>query len=170
MEEMFDVVDEQDEVVKQLPRSQVHREKLQHRAVHVLVFNSDFKVFLQKRSMLKDEFPGLWDSSTSGHVDAGETYDIAAVREVKEEIGLEVGRNLEKLFKTNASLETGWEFVWVYAARSEGPFQLQADEIDEGRWFDQNQVNSWISKTPDDFASGFLVVWEKLSNSGFLSK
>ena len=62
------------------PRSVVHARGLRHRAVHVLVFNSAGELFLQKRSMTKDNDPGLWDSSCSGHVDAGETYDEAAVR------------------------------------------------------------------------------------------
>ena len=73
-EEIFDVVNERDEVVDQKPRAEVHRLGLLHRAVHILVFNSAGQVFLQKRSMSKDTHPGTWDSSTSGHVDSGEDY------------------------------------------------------------------------------------------------
>ena len=82
-EEVFDVVNERDEVIGQNTRRQVHRLGLMHRAVHVLVFNAGGQVFLQKRSMLKDRQPGLWDSSASGHVDAGEDYDTCVVREVR---------------------------------------------------------------------------------------
>ena len=74
-EEIFDVVNERDEVIGQQPRSEVHRLGLMHRAVHVLVFNAAGQVFLQKRSMKKDRQPGLWDSSASGHMDTGEDYD-----------------------------------------------------------------------------------------------
>jgi ADP-ribose pyrophosphatase YjhB (NUDIX family) len=87
-EEIFDIVNERDEVVGQAPRSEVHRTGLRHRAVHVLVFNARGEVFLQKRSMLKDTAKGKWDSSASGHVDSGEDYDPCAVRELREEIGL----------------------------------------------------------------------------------
>ena len=87
-EEIFDVVNEQDEVVGRQSRGEVHRLGLMHRAVHVLVFNAAGQIFLQKRSMKKDRQPGLWDSSASGHVDSGEDYDACAVREVREEIGL----------------------------------------------------------------------------------
>jgi len=83
-EDIFDVVNERDEVVDRKPRSVVHRDGLLHRAVHVLVFNSRGQIFLQKRSMKKDRQPGLWDSSASGHVDSGEDYDTTAVREVRE--------------------------------------------------------------------------------------
>ena len=90
-EEIFDVVNERDEVIGQQSRSEVHRLGLMHRAVHVLVFNAAGQVFLQKRSMKKDRQPGLWDSSASGHVDSGEDYDACAVRELREEIGLQLG-------------------------------------------------------------------------------
>jgi isopentenyldiphosphate isomerase len=56
-EEIFDIVNERDEVIGRLPRSQVHREGRKHRAVHVLVFNARGEIFLQKRSMAKDTFP-----------------------------------------------------------------------------------------------------------------
>ena len=87
-EEIFDIVNERDEVIDRGPRGEVHRLGLRHRAVHVLVFNSRGEVFLQKRSMKKDTAQGKWDSSSSGHVDSGEDYDACAVRELREEIGL----------------------------------------------------------------------------------
>ena len=89
-EEIFDVVDADDRVIDQQPRSEVHRLGLRHRAIHLLVFNAAGELFLQKRSMKKDCFPGTWDSSASGHVDSGESYDACALREPPEELGLEL--------------------------------------------------------------------------------
>ena len=106
-EEIFDVVNDRDEVIGQKPRSEIHRLKLNHRAVHVLVFNSRGEIFLQKRSMKKDCFPGAWDSSASGHLDSGESYDACAVRELREEIGLELAAPPERLFRVAACPETG---------------------------------------------------------------
>src|ERR1700722_876381 len=131
-EEIFDVVNERDEVVGQNTRREVHRLGLKHRAVHVLVFNQKGEVFLQKRSMTKDTFPGAWDSSASGHVDSGEDYDTSAVRELKEELGLIAASPLHRLFKIAACAETGQEFVWVYQLESEGPFVLHPEEIERG--------------------------------------
>src|SRR5882762_9211354 len=122
-EEIFDVVNERDEVIGRQPRSEVHRLGLLHRAVHVLVFNARGQVFLQKRSMSKDKSPGLWDSSASGHLDCGEDYDACAVRELREEIGLRLNAPLQKLFKLAAGPETDREFVWVYRGEGEGPFE-----------------------------------------------
>ena len=79
-EEIFDVVNERDEVIDRQPRGEVHRLGLKHRATHVLVFSERGEVFLQKRSMQKDRQPGLWDSSASGHLNSGEDYDACAAR------------------------------------------------------------------------------------------
>ena len=134
-EEIFDIVNERDEVIGQRPRREVHQLGLWHRAVHILVFNARGDVFLQKRSMLKDTAKGKWDSSTSGHVDSGEDYDTSAVRELGEEIGLYVNTTPKRLFKIDACKETGWEFCWIYRCENEGPFVLHPEEIESGGWF-----------------------------------
>src|SRR5580692_1914163 len=133
-EEIFDVVNERDEVIGQAPRKEVHARGLWHRAIHVLVFNSRGEVFLQKRSLTKDTAAGKWDSSSSGHLDTGEDYDACAVRELREEIGLRLDAPPQRLFKVDACRETDAEFVWVYRCESEGPFQLHPDEIETGGW------------------------------------
>jgi isopentenyl-diphosphate Delta-isomerase len=161
-EEIFDVVNERDEVVDRKPRSEVHRLGLLHRAVHVLVYNSRGQIFLQKRSMKKDRQPGVWDSSSSGHVDSGEDYDATAVREVWEEIGLRLAKPPVRLFRIEACAETDQEFVWVYRCESEGPFQLHPDEIDQGGWFSPEEVSRWIARKPEEFASAFLFIWRKV--------
>lgn len=158
-EEIFDVVDERDVVIGQRPRSEVHRLRLLHRAVHVLVFNRRGDLLLQKRSMRKDCFPGTWDSSSSGHLDQGEAYDVCAVRELKEEIGLAVEAVPERLFYLPAEPATGYEFVWVYRCTSEGPFQLQETEVDRVEWFHPDVLTGWIERRPEDFASAFVVIW-----------
>jgi isopentenyldiphosphate isomerase len=160
-EEIFDVVNERDEVIGHQPRSEVHRLGLMHRAVHVLVFNAAGQVFLQKRSMKKDRQPGLWDSSTSGHVDAGEDYDACAVRELREEIGLQLQTPPERLFKLAVSAATDQEHVWVYRCRSEGPFRLDPEEIERGGWFGPEEVTRWMAERPQEFATALLVIWKR---------
>lgn len=168
-EEIFDVVNERDEVVGQAPRSEVHRRKLNHRAVHVLVFNARGELFLQKRSMIKDCFPGAWDSSASGHLDRGEDYDVCAVREVREELGVQLPETPERLFKVEACAETGHEFVWVYHCRHEGPFTLHPEEIESGGWYAPDEVSRWMRERPADFASGLVLIWRRW-NSEFAGR
>ncbi|MCI0745840.1 MAG: NUDIX domain-containing protein [Verrucomicrobia subdivision 3 bacterium] len=160
-EEIFDVCNEHDEVIGRAPRSEVHQRRLKHRAVHILVFNSRGEVFLQKRSRLKDCFPGAWDSSASGHLDAGEEYDACAVRELREELGVQATEPLRRLFKLAACPDTGHEHVWVYVCRCEGPFCLHPEEIERGDWFSVDRVNQWTREKPSDFANAFLCLWPR---------
>lgn len=160
-EEIFDVVNELDEIIGHATRSEVHRRKLNHRAVHVLVFNARDELFVQKRSMKKDCFPGAWDSSASGHLDRGEDYDACAVREVREELGVQLAETPERLFKIEACVETGHEFVWVYQCQHEGPFALHPEEIECGGWFTPDKVSRWMHEKPEDFASGLVLIWRR---------
>lgn len=164
-DEIFDIVDDRDQVIGQCPRREVHRLGHKHRAIHVLVFNARGEVFLQKRSMSKDTHPGVWDSSTSGHLDAGEDYDSCAIRELREEIGLVVDKAPRPLFKINACLETGQEFVWVYKHESEGPFTLHPEEIERGEWFAPGYVTKWVEKAPEEFAPAFVLIWINYTTS-----
>ncbi|MCZ6882595.1 MAG: NUDIX domain-containing protein, partial [Gammaproteobacteria bacterium] len=86
-QELLDVVDEDDRIVCVKTRGEIHELGLMHRSVHILVFNSQRQLFIQKRSMSKDNQPGLWDSSAAGHVDSGEDYHSCAIRELAEELG-----------------------------------------------------------------------------------
>jgi isopentenyldiphosphate isomerase len=161
-EELFDVVNEHDEVIGQMARRDVHRMGLRHRAVHVLVFNSRGELFLQKRSQFKDCFPGCWDSSASGHLAPGESYDDCAVREVQEELGVRLCPSPRRLFKLAACEETGQEFVWVYRWDCDGPFELHPEEIESGGWFHPQAISAWIARAPSEFASGFRLIWQRM--------
>lgn len=159
-EELFDVVDENDRVLRPETRSVVHREALLHRAVHIFVFNAAGELYLQRRSLNKDTAPGKWVSSCSGHVDSGEDYDTAARRELGEEIGLYDASGMERVFKESACAATGNEFVWVYRCNSEGPFVLDPEEVSDGRWVGIRELNSWIEERPRDFAWSFTHLWQ----------
>jgi isopentenyldiphosphate isomerase len=159
LDELFDVVDERDQVTGQLARRDVHRLKLRHRAVHLLVRNAAGEIFLHQRSMKKDLFPGVWDSSAAGHVGAGEDYDGTAVRELEEELGCRPPQRPRPLFKVEAREETGQEFVWVYAVDAEGPFVLEADEIERGGWFTPAEIDRWVAERPEELAPAFLYLW-----------
>lgn len=166
----FDVVNERDEVIGRERRAAVHARGLWHRAIHVLVYNATGEVFLQKRAMRKDTAPGCWDSSCSGHVDAGEDYDAAATRELGEELGLKITQPPERLLYERARLETGWEFVWVYRLQHDGPFRLHPEEIDCGAWRTPAEVTLEIVRTPQVFAPAFkhlwpLAIWAQDSNN-----
>ena len=159
-EEFFDVVNERDEPVGRASRREVHSRGLRHRAVHILVFDHAGRVFLQKRSMRKDTSPGRWDSSCSGHVDAGEDYDAAAVRELQEELGL-AGAAPVRWFRIEACRETAEKFTWVYRLHSDGPFALNTDEIEGGEWLTPAEMTQKVASRPEEYAPAFRLVWAR---------
>lgn len=152
--ERFDVVDENDRLLRVATRHEVHAQKLRHRAVHIFVFNQRRELFLQKRSRWKDVHPSKWDSSAAGHLEAGGGYDETARREIEEELG--VRAEVQLLAKISARENTGWEFVQLYRAPHDGPFSLCRAEIECGAFFPLPIVERWIAARPQDFATGFL--------------
>jgi len=160
-DELFDVVDKHDRVIGQATRAEVHRRKLWHRAVHAWVFNAAGQIFLQKRSMRKDMAPGRWDSSCSGHLDAGESYDAAILRELREEIGLHLKSVPAQVLAERACAATGWEFVQVYRTQSEGPFTLHPAEIEAGAWVDEATLDRRMRESPAKFAPAFFHLWQR---------
>lgn len=158
-QELLDVVDDNDRVIDTRTRGEIHRLDLKHRAVHLLVFNDAGQLFLQKRSLLKDNNPGLWDSSVSGHVDASESYDECVVREAREEIGLKLLETPERLFKIDACPETDFEFSWAYRCIAEGPFVLDPVEIDLGVWLEPVEFDHKLAANHEDFAQTIRLIW-----------
>ena len=156
--ELFDVVDAQDRVIGQATRAEVHARGLWHRAVHVWVFDRAGRIFLQQRSLKKDMSPGLWDASSTGHLDAGEDYDAAAVRELGEELGLRVAAPPARWLRVGASAETGWEFGWVYRLGHAGPFVLHPEEIQGGAWVTPEELRARLAERPEQFTPAFRVV------------
>jgi 16S rRNA (adenine1518-N6/adenine1519-N6)-dimethyltransferase len=162
--EMFDVVDEKDAVIGSELRTVVHARQLRHRAAHILVFNKAGELLLQKRSAWKDREPLKWDSSAAGHLEPGEGYEGAALRETEEELGIRTP--LQRIGKIAACLNTGEEFVEVYTARHEGPFTLPPAEIEDAMFFPLPVIKEWLNARPQDFAPGFWEVWKLLARSG----
>lgn len=157
-DELFDVVDENDEVVRQEQRGVVHAEDLLHRAIHVFLFNKHEELFVQKRSVLKDVCPGKWDSSAAGHLEVGEGYAEAAVRELAEELDQKESP-LTRIGKVPPSEETGWEFVELYGGKREGAIRYPCSEIEAGIWLPLEEVAAWLAQRPEDFAPGFRACW-----------
>lgn len=159
--ELLSIVDENDRIINTCPRHIVHATGLRHRAVHILVFNDQGELFLQKRSMNKDLNAGLWDTSAAGHVDAGEDYDTTAIRELKEELGISTDFTMEFLFKLPATLAIGMEFIQVYQCIHNGPFILAVDEIDEGVWLSPAEISERVKRDDRCLTETFKTIWRQ---------
>lgn len=137
---MLDVVNEDDVVIGNAPFSQVYKEQLPHRIVHVLIFNDQGDMALQKRSVLKSFCPGHWSTAVGGHVQSGESYEEAALREFQEELGttakLEV---LRKDFYTERK-----KFLVTFKAIYNGPFTINPEEVEDVRFFSLEDIKNMI--------------------------
>ncbi len=152
--EMFEIINDAGEVIGIAPRRCCHgNPALRHRTAHVVVMASDGRVLLQKRSPHKDIQPGKWDSAVGGHLQPGEDFHAAALREMAEEIGVnaEAGQ-LNVLFDMSICNQLESEVARVFAITCDGPFTAPADEIDELRfwsWPDINAANGTGVFTPN---------------------
>ncbi len=127
-EEWVDWVDEQDQVLQAVPRSQMRRELLRHRATYIVVENSQQQIYVQRRTLSKDYCPGMLDACCGGVVQAGESYDLSAVRELEEEMGIS-GVSLTPWGTFYTEDHKGKVWGGIYSCRYEGALRLQVEEV-----------------------------------------
>ncbi|MBQ1320478.1 MAG: NUDIX domain-containing protein [Solobacterium sp.] len=165
--EYFDICDENGcPLGETVSRAEAHRLGIRHRTAHIWIIRcvrGRYEVLLQQRSLQKDSFPGLFDTSSAGHVPAGQEPLPSALRELREELGLTAGPEdlqyigqfhiqYEKVF--HEALFRDNEVAWVYVY--EKPVEadtlvLQVSEVAAVRWFDMAEVRQEIEHTRERF-------------------
>lgn len=161
--ELFPVVDEEGVVVGCVSRGECHGGGRQlHPVVHLHLLNSKGELYLQHRPSWKEIQPDKWDTAVGGHVDYGETVAEALVREVREELGIEV---LQPRFLLRYVFESEREreLVYVYTAVYDGDV-FPSDELAGGRFWALDEVRSTIGQgvfTPN-FEQEFMKIADTL--------
>ena len=145
-EEWFDLINANSEVIGFAPRSVCHRTPgLMHHAVHVLVFSSDGRLFLQRRSPNKDIQPNRWDTSVGGHPNSGEALEQAAAREMREELGVLPEKLVSAYsYVWHSRIET--EMITAFATVHDGPFNLDPTELSDGRFWTLEQISASLDE------------------------
>lgn len=162
-EELVQVVDENDNPLRGDTRQNIWEQGLFHRVVYVMVESSEGKILLQKRSPKMDTYPDCWDVSAAGHVDAGEAYDVAAARELSEELGLS-GLRLDELGKYQSADIFEWRkinrFNMAYrvVTPEETKLFLQESEVGSVKWLNREEIKELVTKHPEQVANGLAAV------------
>lgn len=164
-DELFDILNEDGTRTGQTkPRGLVHQDGDLHGASHVFLTrrkNDRIQLLLQKRSADKDSYPLCWDTSSAGHLDAGESFDHAAIRELGEELGV-AGYTPEYLF-TKKQEHTAYfhgkffhdhEINAVYLLeldRDASAFSIEKSEIETVHWFDLEDILSALKRSDPSY-------------------
>lgn len=153
-EEIVAIINEHNQVIGAVPRREMRAHNLPHRASFVLVFNPRSELYVQRRTMAKDIYPGRYDPATGGVVLAGESYEDNATRELAEELGIH-----------NVALQSHSDFyfadadvkVWgrVFSCCYEGELTLQVEEVESVSMMTLAQILQ--HENPDEFASDSLT-------------
>jgi len=142
----IEVVDQNNRPLTSMDVNEVHRQSLRHRAVIILVYDIEGKLFLQKRSPQKKLYAGRWDVSASGHVLAGESKEEAAQRKLEQELGIR-SSNLKLISEIKASSETGYEFISLYVLEKSGHMMdLNKEEAASGYFYSESELNWLVSE------------------------
>lgn len=165
--ELFNWVDEQDNALGTITRGEAHNGSRKiHRAVKILILNTEGdKILLQQRSSTKDTNPNKWSVGVGGHLDPGESYEAAAVRELYEEMGIE---NSKVHFRQKKLYDLDYEREYMTT------FEINVSES-QNMDIDQTEVSAiaWceIGQLPEFIATHevSLETVELLHENGYLS-
>lgn len=160
--EIFDLVDDDGKIIGQERRGVVHTTGLLHRAVYVWVFNTNNAVLLQRRSLSKLIGPGEWDLSTAEHLSQGETFKEAAIRGLKEELGIDnvsIDGPLTSLHKNeyHQGPYHDVELVQSFIVRGfDGEVQFQDGEVIDAEWVDMSDLAKAVHAHPEKYTNWMI--------------
>ena len=152
-------VNEKDEVIGYGSREEAIEKGIIHRIVRLFVFNTKGEVLIQKRSPTV-YVPNRWDQSASGHVDEGEDYVTAGIRELQEEMGAKAEKIefVTKFYSEESDdNEVKKRFNSLYVLRNyDGEVDIDNDEVSEYKWISIDELSGWMESSPEDFTEGFI--------------
>jgi isopentenyldiphosphate isomerase len=146
-DEIVVIVDQENHIIGAVPRHEMRAKRLAHRSTYILVFNSRGDLYVQKRTLTKDVFPGYYDVAAGGVVLAGETYEQGAERELEEEMGIHgvpLNRAFDFYFENEHTRVWGSAFSCVY----DGPVVLQEEEVESGAFVSVDDILSRAETQP----------------------
>lgn len=155
--EWVDIVNEQNEVIAQSTRQQMRAQRLRHRATYIVVHDGMGKVLVQRRTDIKDFYPGWLDATAGGVVQSGENILDSARREAVEELGI-AGVPFAEHGQFYFEAEQCRIWGTLFSCVSHGPFALQEEEVAEVSWLTPEEITARCDEfTPDSLKA--LSLW-----------
>jgi len=181
MEEYLDVLDENGNPTGRTKlKSEIHRDGDWHKTVHIWIINHKGELLIQKKSPDDYNFSNLFDISSAGHISAGEKSVDAAMREIGEELGLNIPeKNFEYLFtvaqkyRSDKLAYINNEFGDVYLIKMEldsSKLKLQKEELAEVKFMHYKELEKIISENNKEFIphpEEYEKLFEKLRTLNF---
>lgn len=160
-DELLETLDTDGAPVGLVARDRVHAEGLWHRAAHVWVYDPEGRVYVQRRSPLKDLNPDRWDVSVGEHLQPGEDYYAAALRGVREELGLEAaelmpvgGPRPVRVDRPELGIHD-CEYQQVFTLETSSSPLPAPDEVTAIRLVAPEELRGWLAAAPESFTPGF---------------
>lgn len=152
--EIFDELDEMGRYTgRTISRDEAHRNGAWHRAVLIFVVNSKNQILMQKRSKHKKQWPSCWDGTGGGHVDSGEIGLFSVIRELNEELGIEI-RPSDVRYIGGCLSENKNEHLWnrhhneFFVAHKDVDItdvKVQESEVEEVIWIGFDKFKEWTT-------------------------
>jgi isopentenyl-diphosphate delta-isomerase len=160
MTERLTLVDENDQPIGVGDRKEAWEKGYYTRNVRIVLKDQNGRFLSQKRSIKKATYAGMWTVAASGHVDEGETWDVAARRETEEEIGVSPDLKLigDFAFQNDEGDKKIRQIIHVYEGVIDGStqFDLEEDEVEDTKWYELDELKSLMQETPDEFTPSFI--------------
>jgi 8-oxo-dGTP pyrophosphatase MutT (NUDIX family) len=156
---LIDVVNDSDTPVGKLKRRDVFTVHANFRVAHVLVFNFQRELLIQRLALTRHRHPGYWGSSVAGYLHADEDYETAAIRRVREELGA-VNPRLEPLGKIDMYDQGCHKFIGIFEAIENGPFTYDGVHIDRLEFLPVSAIQILVSSGARLFTPTFLRVFD----------
>lgn len=165
-EELLILVDGKDNVIGYENKGKCHQGKgLLHRAFSIFIFNDQTQLLVQKRGAEKDLWPLFWSNSVCSHPRQEESYEEAAMRRLKEELGFETPLQLLFKFQYQArfkNIGSENEMCSVYIGKANGTVRVNWNEIAEWKYVDPDKLNKDIVVQPHSYTPWFKMEWERI--------
>lgn len=165
-EEQVVLVDEQNEVLGYMGKLEAHKKGLLHRAISVIVFNAKGEMLVQQRALSKYHWAGIWSNTCCSHPRKDESFQAAAERRLKEELGIvtpltEVFQFIYKAYD-NVSGLTEWEYDTVFTGVYNSSFEYNTDEVNATKWMSIAELFADIESNPEQYSFWFKIILEEM--------